>query len=582
MKEWGSVPTPTMADLSLSGLASGLDWKSLVDQLMQIEAAPITRLQKEQDTNTAKSNTLANLGTKLTGLQTAAQNLKDQSLFSGRTVTSGTSGSTWNFSAAAGTTAGSHTIAVTQLATKARRDGATDITSGLAATSDVAGVTLATMRTASVITAGTYSVNGHKISVATTDSLKDVFDAIAAATGDDITGSYDPVTDKVSLTSASNAKIVLGAANDTSNILAVLKLANNDSDTVSSYGTLGTARTGNTLATAGLNTAITAVDGTGAGTFTINGVAINYNVNTDSLSTLLKRINSSGAGVNASYDAINDRVALANSTTGDLGMTLSEAAGGVLGALGLTGGYTATRGQNAQFSVDGGPALISNSNTLDAAALGVPGLSVTVDSQTTQTLTIAADKAKMNANIKSFITAYNAVQTFIDSVTKITTTAGKVTTSILSDNRDVQGWASQMRRLAFDAVGGAGTIDRLDDLGIDLDQDGQMSVKNQDKLDSALTDRGADVEAFFTNANTGFAAKFDAKLTALLKTDTDSQTRLTKTNAAIDDQIAALQRRLDQQRQLLTNSFITMESAQSQIKNQSAALTNAFSTSSSK
>jgi flagellar hook-associated protein 2 len=267
---------------------------------------------------------------------------------------------------------------------------------------------------------------------------------------------------------------------------------------------------------------------------------------------------------------------LVNNTTGDVGMTLSESAGGVLGALGLTGGYTATRGKNAEYSVDGGPALISSSNTLDAAALGVTGLSVTVDSATTQTVTVAADTDKMNTNIKSFISAYNAVQTFIDTVTKITTTAGKVTSAVLAGNHDIQSWASDMRRMAFGAIGGAGTIDRLDDLGIDLDQDGQMSVKDQTKLDSALADHGPDVEAFFSNAGTGFAAKFDAKLTTLIKSDTDSQTRFTKTNADIDTQIAALQRRLDQQRQLLTSSFIAMESAQSQIKNQGTAIANAF------
>ena len=581
MKEWGSVPLLTMADLSLSGLSSGLDWKSLVDQLMQIEAAPVTRMQDEQDKNTAQSNAMGNLATKLTALQTASQNIKDASLFTGRTVTSGTTGSTWKLSATAGTTAGSHTIAVSQLATKARRDGALNITSGLAATDDVAGVTLATMRTASVVTSGTFTINGEKVTVATTDSLKDIFDRIATATGNDVSATYDPVADKITLASATNTKIVLGAANDTSNVLAVLKLANNGSDTIASYGTLGTARPGNPLATGGFNTPITAVDGTGAGTFSINGVAINYNVNTDSLTALMKRINASTAGVTASYDAINDRMVLANNTTGDLGITLSEAAGGVLGALGLTSGFSAVAGKNAQFSVDGGPALISNSNTLDASALGIAGLSVTADSETTQTLTIGSDTDKMTGNIKAFISAYNAVQTFIDTVTKVTTTAGKVTASVLSGNRDVQEWSTQLRRMAFETVGGAGTIDRIDDLGLDLDKNGQMSIKDQDKLDTALAEHGADVEAFFTSATTGFAAKFDTRLTLLLKSDTDTQKRFTAANASLDQQIADVQRHLEQQRQRLTSSFIAMESAQSQIKNQGQALTNAFSSNNS-
>jgi flagellar hook-associated protein 2 len=544
---------------------------------MEIEATPITRLQREQATNTQRSTALAGLETKLTALQASAKKIKDQSLFTGRTVTSATTSSTWKFSASAGTAAGTHTIAVSQLATKARRDGAVNITGGIAATSDVSGVTLATMRTASVITAGSFTINGARITVATTDSLQDIFDRIATATGDDVTASYDPVADKVTLESASDTPIVLGAANDTSNFLAVLKLTNNGGDTVSSYGTLGTARTGNPIASAGLSAAVTAVDADGAGSFTINGVTIEYNVNTDSLNTILKRINSSSAGVTASYDAVNDRVRLENSRTGDLGMTLSESAGGLLGALGLTSGYTTTAGKNAEFSIDGGPTLISSSNTLDAATLGIAGLSVTIDSESTQTLTIAADTAKMKSNIEEFIKAYNEVQTYIDEKTKITTVAGKVTTSVLSNNRDVQEWATQLRRLAFASVSGVGTIDRLDDLGIDLAENGQMSIKDADKLTAALTDRGNDVEAFFTTATTGFAAKFDERLTKLIKSGDESQDRLTKTNANLDKQIADMQRRLEQQRALLTSSFIAMESAQSKIHQQSSALTNAFS-----
>jgi flagellar hook-associated protein 2 len=269
-------------------------------------------------------------------------------------------------------------------------------------------------------------------------------------------------------------------------------------------------------------------------------------------------------------------VLLNNSKTGDLGMTLSEDAGGLLGALGLTSGFTSTRGKNAEFSIDGGPTLISNSNTLDSAMLGVTGLSVTVDSATTQTLTVASDTGKMRSNIDDFIKAYNEVQTYIDEKSKVTTVAGKVTTSILSSNRDVQQWGTELRRLAFGTVGGVGSIDRLDDLGIDLNEAGQMSIKDTDKLTAALTDHGSDVEAFFTTASTGFAAKFDERITKYIKSGDDSQDRLTATNKGIDQQIADMQRRLDQQRALLTSSFIAMESAQSRIQQQSSAITNAF------
>ena len=59
--------------------------------------------------------------------------------------------------------------------------------------------------------------------------------------------------------------------------------------------------------------------------------------------------------------------------------------------------------------------------------------------------------------------AFNAL---VDERTKVTSTNGKVTASVLSGNREVQDWQRQLRSLAFGAVAGlSGTIDRLDDLG---------------------------------------------------------------------------------------------------------------------
>lgn len=571
-----------MAGLQLSGLASGLDWKTLVDQLMELERTPINRIEREKTTNTQRSTALRDLNTKLSALQTAAQALADSSIFSARKASSDNSSSTWRISASAGAAVGSHVINVTQLATKARREGAADITSGINATADVSALTLATMRTAAPPTAGTFTINGAQVTVSTTDTLQDVFDAISTATGGDVTAAYNPATDKITLTKGTAGEIVLGAANDTSNLLAVLKLANNGTGTVTSYGTLGAARTGDAVINAGLRTTVTAVDGSGNGSFSINGVTISYNVNDDSLNTILKRINASGAGVTASYDATNDRVVLTNKATGDLGITLSEAAGGLLGALGLTSGYTTVRGDNAEFSVDGGDTLISTSNTLDASVHGISGLSLTVNSTTSETVTVEADTDTMRAKIDAFISAYNAVGAYIDEKTRITTSNGKVTASVLSTNREVQAWQSQLRNLAFSSVTGlGGTVDQLDDLGISFDRDGRMSVSDASKLSKALTETPLDVEEFFSNPTLGLAAKFDSLLDNMIDSADDAQERLSKTNNDLDRQIADLERRLEQQRELLTNSFIAMETQQSRIQQQSAALTRAFSTNSS-
>lgn len=570
-----------MASVQLAGLASGFDWRTFLDQLMDIERAPIRRIETEQVQNTRRNTALGDFNTRLTSLQTAVTGLSDVTLFSGRKAVSSATTGAFQATATAGSAPGTYQFAVTKLATAARREGTADIGAGLSTTSNVSGLTLATMPTATAVTAGTFSVNGQKVTVATTDSLQNVFNAIATATGSTVTAAYDSATDKVTLTGTGPNGVSLGAANDTSNFLRALKLGNNGTGTVTSSAALGTVKVNSTLATAGLRTAITAVDGAGDGSFTINGVAIAYNVNTDTLSGVISKINQAGAGVTASYDGVTDRVLLANTSLGNLGIAVSEAAGGLLGALGLGSGGTFVAGQDAEFTVNGGPTLTAAGNTFDATAHGIAGLSVTVDAATTQTITVSADTDTMRKQIDAFVKAYNDVQTFVDEQTKITAKAGTVTTAVLAGNREVQNNARELRTLAFGSVAGlTGTIQRLEHLGIDFNgTDGLLAVRDETKLTTALRDKPADVEKFFQTSGTGFAALFKTTIERVSTSLGQQQTSLTSANSALNTQIADIERRLVQQRELLTNGFLAMEQAQARIQQQSAALTNAFNTS---
>lgn len=574
-----------MAGISVSGLISGsFDWQSVVSQLIAIDSAPITRLQSEQATNNDKITSLAALKSDLTDLQSAVQALKGDGLFTGRTATSSTSGSSWEPKADAGATAGTYRVAVSRLATQAQRLGGGNIGSALAATSDVSGVTLATMRTGTAVTAGTFTINDAQVTITTTDSLADVFQKISDATGGVVTGAYDPSTDKVTL-SSSSGEVLLGAATDTSNFLTAMQLSNNATGTVTSANALGTVSTSSPLASAGL-----ASTPSGSGSFSINGVSISYDTSTDSLAALVKRINASGAGVTAAYDSTNDRMTLTNNATGDTGMSVVDSAGGLLASLGLTTGSGATfaHGKDAQFTVNDGGLLTSKSNTLDATALGVTGLSVTVDSLDTQTITVAPDTGSMKSAIKKFVDTFNTFQNDVDTVTKISTGAdNSVRTSTLSGNHDVEDWASQLRSLAFTSISGlSGTIGRLENIGIDFSStDSTLSIKDDAKLTAALANNPDDVGDFFTHDSTGFVARMDSYLTNLLDDKTGgvaNQTdTLNKQNTSISDQITTLQRRLADERTALTNAFLAMQDAQSTAQTQLKTITGMFSSSGS-
>ncbi len=559
----------------VAGLASNFDWKSFVDQIMDLERAPAARLEKEKSTNNTQASLLSTLTTRFESLQTSAKALGAITTFGKRSASSTTADSTWSATAAADTATGSYKIAVSQVATAASLRGSSDIARGLNPSgSDVSGLTLANLPIGQAVTAGTFTVNGAKVTVSLTDSLQDVFNAISTATGGNVTAAYSSAGDTVSLTAASG-EVMLGAGNDTSNFLRALKLGNNGTGTVASSARLGTVKTTAALSAANLSTAITAVDGNGAGSFSVNGVTISYDVDTDSLTTVLKRINDSSAGVSASYDSVNDRVVLANKSTGDLGVSVSESAGGLMGALGLTSGTTFTRGKNAEFRINDGDLLSSASNALDSSAHGIEGLVVEVDSQATQTISVAADTSAMRAKLDAFISDYNALQSFIETNTKVSTDAkGKVSAAALSGNRELQDWARSLRSMAFASVtGGTGSIARLNDLGIDFKAaTNELEIKDETKLGDALADATSDVTSFFTTGSTGFAAKFDSFLDTVVGLNNAQKERINTTNTKLDEQIAAIERRLTQQRAVMESAFIAMETAQSKIKQQQTAL----------
>ena len=382
-----------MPGIQLSGLASGLDWRSLVDKLIETERAPQNRLRTEKAQGAQKSSALGNLSGQLTALRDSIKALSGDAgnVFSDRSAKLASGTSTWLAEASTDAETGSYQIQVTQLATKAQRVGAVDAGSGLSATADVSRLTVGTLPIGTKITAGDFTVNGARITVAATDSLQDVFQQISTKTGGAVTASYDPATDKVKLSSV--GEIVLGSANDKSNFLGALQLYNNGTGAVLSPKALGVVSIGAAIANANLRAAVTGVDAAGKGSFSINGVNIDFNVNADSVQNVLARINASDAGVTAAFDRVNDRFTLTNKSEGDVGISVSEGAGGLLAAFGVNGTATLARGKNAEFNVNGGPTFISTSNTLDSTSHGIAGLSITATSQTTETVNVGSDTA---------------------------------------------------------------------------------------------------------------------------------------------------------------------------------------------
>ena len=573
-------------DLGLSGLVSGLDWRSLVDQLSDAERIPQSRLRIDQ-TNIAKQNTAYSaIQTALTALQTRVQALNSTALFDTRNTTT-SDDSLATATAASGATIASYAFNVTQIATAAKQVGTSGVGYSLNATNDVSGLLVSTAPFATAVTAGTITVNGQQITIAAGDTLQAVFDNIQAVTGSEVTGSYDSTTDRITLSSTN--PIILGSATDTSNFLQAAKLNNNNSGTVTSATQLGVVKMSGALSSANFTTPI-ADGGSGTGEFKINGVSITFET-ADTVTGLLKRINDSAAGVTASYDTVNDRFVLANKVTGDIGVALEDVAGNFLEATGLSAG-TLSRGRNLLYTVDGGGQMVSQTNTITETSSGITGLSVTALATGASNITVGSDTAVIKTAINDFIAEYNKVQSIIDAQTASTTDSkGKVTAGVLANESDADDIGTRLRRAVTGEVTGEVTgltaaLNQLEDLGI-LSNGTNNSIKldSETKLDKALAENLTTVRNIFANSTNGLAGKLDTYLEAVIG-DTGSlvtrQDNNTKQSAAIDVQIADLERIVLSNRERMLQSFIAMETAQSNANQQMNFLNQRFGTSSAK
>ena len=584
------------SNLAISGLASGFDWQSLVTQLVTLERSPETLLQVQQSLLGQQNIALGGIKTELGVLQNAAAGLKDSTLYDSRSATP-SDATLASATAAAGTTAGTYSFNVSQLASAAVWKGTTEAGGHLSSenvgskyNSTASGPTLSAAPFAQAVTAGTFTVNGKQITIATSDTLKDVFDRISSVTGEAVTASYSKDSDKITLSSSS--AIILGSGADTSNFLQVAKLSNSntvttdDGDgtftvTMASAAKLGSVRTTGALTNANLGDDISD-GGSGNGAFTINGVSISFSATSDSLTNVIDRINNSAAGVIASYDSANNRLSLTNKANGDVGISLQDSAGSnFLAATGLTGG-SLTRGEDLLYTVNGGPQLSSRTNTITGDSSGITGLSVTALAEKSFTVTVAGDTAKIKTAITSFVNAYNKVQAAINTETASSTNAtGKVTAGTLAGDQDTATLNSRLRELMNSTVSGlSGTLKRLDSLGfVSNGNDDSLSTADLSGLDNALATNLSGVKDLFSNTSTGLAVRFNSFLDGTIG-DKGSlvthQTNLTTQSTDIDTQISNMESQILIYQQQLTDGFVAMEVAQSQTNQQLAYLTKTF------
>ncbi|MGE5370798.1 MAG: flagellar filament capping protein FliD [Solirubrobacterales bacterium] len=421
-----NADTPTGA-LHISGTASGTD-ASVVDVFTPTSGTGYTTTLTDT-TDAGFASSLAGLYLRINGSALTLPGQNDTggegALISGVGVT-----------AAMGLTAGTATIETTrgnelntQLATAATFIGGSDVATTTLTTSQT--LALAGFRTAATsATNGTFSINGKQITISNyaTTTVNQVI-AMINGSGAGVSASYDTTNDRFVLTAntkGSGQSITLGAGTDTSNFLQISKLDSGLGGSYTAGQNDGTVDLDVTLASSSISKSVS------TGIFSINGVSIYVNPSSDTMSDVIEKINTSAAGVTASYNSVNDTFSLVSKDDGT-GKDVITLGGSTdtsnflwavnlvyppMAELGRVGGILSddilqlptalgTPGIGAKLEVDG-TSYVRSTNSIDDIVGGLT-LNLKAVSSNNVTVDVSSSTDQAFEKMKTFIVQYNTI-----------------------------------------------------------------------------------------------------------------------------------------------------------------------------
>lgn len=516
---------------SVGGLASGLDTKSIIEQLMRIEARPKLRTEWSKALWTERKNVWSDLNTRLLNLQSAANAMNNPATWSGTPgVTSSDptklTGSVIGTSPAAGT----YTINVAQVAMVERWNAANALPAA----------------TGGSRVSGTWYA-GAFASASTSTLLTDITDIDGTSVGFDVGSTITlsaeidgvPVTGAFTVGSTSTLDDLAQWAE--SNFPGATFTVNGDgtisyqsdagaSNEITALSFTATNSGGASLAvfdaTAGASSTFVSAPsgGTAADTLTISQGASTWSVaisEGSDESTIAAAINAT-AGIGVTASVVDGKLQIVANSTGAAGSFNVTSAGSLATDLGLA---ETVAGQDAQFDVNGTAYTRATNTVTDVITdVSIDLLAATTSAVTLTVTDDSTDPAEVKKRAREFVDAYNAV---IDLVNAKTSETKVVNPKNLADflkgpmARDygMSSVAFDVRLWTTDTVSGLpDAFNALDDIGITTgavsdtyspqNTSGRLVIDDA-KLDAAIAADPAAVEAIFTRIGGDATTKTD-------------------------------------------------------------------------
>lgn len=597
--------------MQIGGIASGLDTQSIVKQLMQVESKPLYKLMETQEKYGFKKNLFQGINTSLSSLSKSIESLYKQTTFD-QTLGTLSNEDVASIVTDSDSVAGIYNLNVTQLATT------TNVTGSWALNEDpdLAAVnkSTATLLSGSVndlkqtfaangltVNSGSIKINGVNIDVDPNDTIEDFMSRVngseAGVIMSYVTDGASPDYQKFVITTkdvGSDAEIAL--TENSTNLFAALNL---DTTTVNGSGTIDEdAAIGSAGIKYGGGTSYTE---TGAISFRINGVAFNFQGDTDSLNDILETVNKSNAGVTAFYDSEADKITFSSKETGAKQIDFEDISGGFLNAVGATSVNQAdvnVLGKNAIFTLNGA-SMERDSNKFD-----INGITFNLIATGDTTATVEQDTDAIYNSIKEFVDTYNGTIKLLNNRLTEEKVEGAVSDTLrmqglLRGDSTVMSIRTQLRQAATQQISGLDSkYDLLSEIGISTTSvnfgiSGELEIDESKLKEAIQNDPNAVRDLFFKDLDgdekvddneTGMAVELFRVVDTYISTATSSvngvtikegilPSRMDSIDRLVDDyndQIESYEKRLEKVEARYWQKFNAMEQAMQQLNSQAS------------
>lgn len=285
----------------------------------------------------------------------------------------------------------------------------------------------------------------------------------------------------------------------------------------------------------------------------------------DAINTQLQ---SKGISANVLTDANGSRLVIGSQTTGK-GTDIT-----VSGDSELATGYDAGKAPvNAEYTIDD-IVMESSSNKITSA---ISGVTLELLDTKASTITVASNTDTLKTSVQSFVSAYNALLTSINTQTKVTATGDAATTTAGALTGD-----ASMRQLVNGLRGellqnsGTSSVGNLSQMGISTDQKTGLLTLDDTKWKAAVaTPNGAIEIAKVFTGDTGLITRMTKATESYVGSSgllaaraTDLNTKLT----TLTTQQADLDRRMESMKSTLTAKYTAMDGLIAKINASSSSI----------